>query len=405
MEVLKAATLEPGYRRQAHDIVKAVFGNERLGNCLTCGMCTAGCLFSDVHGEIDPRKFIRKVQLGARESLASDRFLWNCTICGRCTMDCPMGVEIWKLVWAVRGSSGATPPGDLPTIVKSTVETGNQMEVTEEEFLETVEWMEEEMREEVGKPEWKIPVNVEGAKYLFVPHPREIKFYPQDIQSWSKIFLAAEESWTISSQAFDVTNFALFTGQGELVIKILQRYADEMKRLNCQALVTTECGHGFFAFWYGFPNWLRVDYPVYHISELIADYIKTGRIKIDPDKKIDEPVTYHDPCSLARKGGKVEVPRFVISQVVNDFRDMWPNGRYNICCGGGGGALAMGDEYRANRLAKGKLKAEQIRRTGAKILIAPCHNCYDQFTDINKHYQLGLKIKHIHQIVSDALAL
>lgn len=404
MEPLKSTQLDPGFRRRVEQLVSERISNDDSANCLTCGMCTAGCPFSDAHEDMDPRKFIRKVLLGAKDSLLPDRFLWNCTLCGRCTKDCPMGVEIWKMVWAVRGNFGVQPPGDLATVVENTMRTGNQMEVTEEEFLDTVDWMQEELRDEYNLPDLTIPVNKENARVFFVPHPREIKFYPQDIQSWSKIFLAAEESWTISSKLFDVTNFALFTGEWEKSVELLRRVADEVKRLNCQVIVATECGHGFFALQYGMKYWLNLDIPVLSMTQVIAEYLKQGRIKIDPDKKITETVTYHDPCSLARKGGVVEEPRYVVSQVCADFKEMWPNGKYNYCCGGGGGAVAMGDDYRQVRVAKGRLKAEQIRATGAKILVVPCHNCYDQFNDIvNKYYNLGLKIKHVHHIVSDAM--
>ena len=48
----------------------------------------------------------------------------------------------------------------------------------------------------------------------------------------------------------------------------------------------------------------------------------------------------------------------------------------NLCCGAGGGAWAM--PYDEERLAYGKMKADQIKATGAEIVIAPCHNCRDQ---------------------------
>jgi len=51
-----------------------------FSNCLTCGMCTAGCKYSDLMEDQDPRKFIRKIALGMREELANDPFVWNCNV-------------------------------------------------------------------------------------------------------------------------------------------------------------------------------------------------------------------------------------------------------------------------------------------------------------------------------------
>jgi len=81
---------------------------------------------------------------------------------------------------------------------------------------------------------------------------------------------------------------------------------------------------------------------------------------------------------------------------------MAEHGVENYCCGGGGGALAMG-AYKARRLKSGGMKAEQIRRTGAKIVVAPCHNCIDQLSELNKDYKLGVKVLSLAELLSDAL--
>ena len=51
--------------------------------------------------------------------------------------------------------------------------------------------------------------------------------------------------------------------------------------------------------------------------------------------------------------------------------------------------------FAKRRLESGKIKAEQIRATGAKIVVAPCHNCIDQLTELNKEYRLGVEIKTV----------
>ena len=46
-----------------------------------------------------------------------------------------------------------------------------------------------------------------------------------------------------------------------------------------------------------------------------------------------------------------------------------------------------------------KVKAEQLAATGADILIAPCHNCHSGLEDINHHYDLGMEVKFISDIL------
>jgi Fe-S oxidoreductase len=81
---------------------------------------------------------------------------------------------------------------------------------------------------------------------------------------------------------------------------------------------------------------------------------------------------------------------------------MTPNRENNFCCGGGGGQLSMG-EYRERRIRSGKIKAEQIRKTGAKVVATPCHNCMDQITELNQVYGLGVQVKTVGELVSQAL--
>ena len=55
--------------------------------------------------------------------------------------------------------------------------------------------------------------------------------------------------------------------------------------------------------------------------------------------------------------------------------------------------------FKKRRMQSGKVKAEQIRATGAKTLVVPCHNCYDQLRDLDKEYDLGIKVVHFKTII------
>lgn len=139
--------------------------------------------------------------------------------------------------------------------------------------------------------------------------------------------------------------------------------------------------------------------------QLFYEYVRDGRIKIDPAKKITEPVTYQDPCNISRNGGLWEEARYLVNALCTDFREMDENRDHNHCCGGGGGYIPMGPPFKRRRMASGLVKAEQIRKTGAKIVVVPCHNCYDQLGDLNKEYNLGIKVMHFKQIIPHMMVL
>jgi heterodisulfide reductase subunit B len=119
--------------------------------------------------------------------------------------------------------------------------------------------------------------------------------------------------------------------------------------------------------------------------DLLEEYIKSGRIKLNTHK-FHETYTVHDPCNYVRKSvllyndspNNAEKSRWIAQQCIDPslYREMCDDPLNNLCCGAGGGAWAM--PYDAERLAYGKMKADQIKDTGAEIVIAPCHNCRDQ---------------------------
>ncbi len=139
--------------------------------------------------------------------------------------------------------------------------------------------------------------------------------------------------------------------------------------------------------------------------QLFWEYVRDGRIKIDPSKRLTEPVTYQDPCNISRNGGLAEQGRRLVNALCTDFRDMRDNREYNHCCGGGGGYIPMGPPFKRRRMASGKVKADQIRETGAKTIIVPCHNCFDQIKDLNIEYDLGVRVVHFKTIMPAMMIL
>ncbi len=83
---------------------------------------------------------------------------------------------------------------------------------------------------------------------------------------------------------------------------------------------------------------------------------------------------------------------------------MYPNRAENYCCTGGGGAMSM-SEYTPQRLKSGIVKADQLKATGATIVVTSCHNCVDGLTDVIKHYELGMEVTQLVNLVANALVI
>jgi Fe-S oxidoreductase len=403
-----------------------------LNSCVHCGLCAESCIYymTTRDDRFTPARKVDLVAsvyrryhtftgktlpwlLNARElnrettDEMADLLFGACTMCGRCTVHCSIGVDIAYLVRTGRTmlSNMGMVPQTLQSTVNTAIETGNNMGIPTDEFVATLQWMEEELIDEVQNPGARIPINEPGANILYTLNPREPKFFPLSISAMAKIFFAAGESWTLSTQMYDVTNYAYFSGHAGEASLIAERLRREITELKAGTLVLAECGHGSRAFRWEAPNYLQehFPFPVKTSVELIAEYIRDGKIKLDPGK-IKEVVTLHDPCNLVRSGGIIHEQRFILSQFVHDFVEMTPHGTDNYCCGGGGGQLAM-SEYNDRRMKIAEVKADQIRKTGARIVVTPCHNCVDQLSQINISFKLGVKILTLAEIVADALIL
>ena len=79
-----------------------------------------------------------------------------------------------------------------------------------------------------------------------------------------------------------------------------------------------------------------------------------------------------------------------------------PTGSIIIVAGAGVG-LCRWAQYKPKRIAAGRVKAEQIRASGAKLVVAPCHNCFDQINDLSEAYMLDVKALSLKEIICEIM--
>jgi twitching motility two-component system response regulator PilH len=62
-------------------------------------------------------------------------------------------------------------------------------------------------------------------------------------------------------------------------------------------------------------------------------------------------------------------------------------------------------EYTPRRLKSGKIKADQLKETGAAAVVTSCHNCVDGLGDVIRHYELGMEVTQLVHLVANALVI
>ncbi len=208
-------------------------------SCLTCGTCASACPISGVDG-LDPRKIVRMAVLGMDEELVESSWAWKCTMCAKCEESCPANIQITGLMRKIRGARKRDEvPGPIHKGVVMCLERGNNLGIPKDDFIFLCEDLGEELAEE-SCPGFKTPIDVHGARVLVTVNSKEPFAEPDDMKWWWKIFYAAGESWTISSENWEGVNWGLFSGDDEAMKTVVGRVVDNMRRLNCKVLLLPE---------------------------------------------------------------------------------------------------------------------------------------------------------------------
>jgi Fe-S oxidoreductase len=326
---------------------------------------------------------------------------YRCTACRRCKATCPMGIDhglVTHLARWVLAEVGIIPRALLVSVREQLEgKTKNTSAIPIPALKDTCEFLEEEL-EELFELETKYPFDVEGAEYVFFPAVSDFLMEADTLMGNAAVMHVTGASWTIGTGNYDGINYGLFYSD-HMLERIVKNVVAEVRRLKGSKVLVGECGHATRSAWY-VPAYGGPDAPpVVNCMEYTWDMLEAGKIPLK-DEKIEERVTYHDPCNIARVGRITEQPRDILKTICTDYVEMTPNRTENYCCGGGGGTVSI-DEIRAFRTGPlGKRKVDQIRDTGAQYVVAPCANCKKQLRELCQDNDLeDVEVVGVHDLL------
>ncbi len=321
-----------------------------------------------------------------------------CTGCRRCMYYCPFSIDTTWVLGVAKAMLLAAGKGSslLSELANAAIIKGENMDLFKDAILESLKDVEKEVQERTGMPEASIPVDKAGADSLYVALAGTHTILPVAV-----IFNKAGLNWTLS--LFEAANYGYFLGDNKMAKAISDRIVNEAKRLKVKEIIISECGHAYRVMKFLYEAWAKEKLPfkVRGIVEVMAELVAEGRISVK-EGVVSEKVTYHDPCQVGRNAGFYEQPRSLVKLVSTNFVEMTPNREKNWCCGGGGGVVAQPD-FDALRIKTGKKKADQIKATGAKLVVSPCENCRLQLDSLNENYNLDIEITSLMDLVANNL--
>lgn len=404
-----------------------------IEGCIGCGNCGNACpwylatndpkyhpktksdlIRSIYHAYIDPIGKI-KAELGLiKKPTVKDLeemrdVFWSCTTCGRCSLACMQGVSNRRLTRIGRTCYDAA--NILPDIVHK---IRTDCRIYQHSFGLTNEQVQGNvMMKNLAPRGIQVPVDVEGADYLFLCSAiGNTKIAPEKAYTIISIYNAATHlagfKYTISSRIIDTGTEAMaVVCNPELQKQYLERIEAEAERLRVRAILVPECACDIRMFLVDAARILgrNMKYPMDYVDHLFYDWIHTKKI---PVEKLNDKVTYHDPCWTTRLSGYIEEPRKLLKEVINEdnFIEMTPNREYNYCCNAGAGPLRMYPPKEGEINLRQKVsvfKAKQIEATKADYVLTPCATCYLSLKDTVKTYNLPTKAEMLVDKVYEAM--
>ena len=80
--------------------IEEVSGQDVL-TCYQCGKCSAGCPAAAAM-DLMPNQVIRLVQMGLEDEATKCQTIWLCASCLTCYVRCPMGIDLSRIMEALR---------------------------------------------------------------------------------------------------------------------------------------------------------------------------------------------------------------------------------------------------------------------------------------------------------------
>lgn len=362
-------------------------------SCVECGRCTEVCPAHRGGGKLDPKNhFI----LDLKDHLLSNQLDainkidveagWECTSCQACSEVCPVGNEVEKsdeirnLQVLVKGNV----PQEYQKIFNNLQNTGNPDGAMSSDLTDELPAFD-------GTQEFVLWLGC-FAKYKMDPK------FTSSVYSLIKILDSANTSYGILKKEQCTGEPANRLGDKLTYNMLMKANLEELK--NVQKIITM-CPHCSVNLGIEYAKYAKIDYEVYHHTQIIEQFINNGDIKVN--KNNSEKVTFHDPCNLSRMMGEVEAPRTALKSCCNNFSELEENGKNTLCCGAGGGLWWKKETGGKTHLPR----AQQIVDSGADTVVTGCNFCFGMMNQglgpLLPENRNPIKVKDIADIVAENL--
>jgi Fe-S oxidoreductase len=343
-----------------------------LGTCTECGRCQSQCPAWATGKPLSPKQVILDLRDHAfakapyllaasdeeREKLpaavraeaerplvgsAADHgvidpdVLWSCTNCGACVEECPVDIEHIDHIDGMRRHQvliESAFPVEAAGMLKNLENKGDPWGMG---AARRADW--------IGELDFEVPVaagKIDGdVEYLFwvgcagALEDRARK----TTRAIATLLHTAGVTFAVLGPAETCTGDPARRIGNEFVFSMLA--AQNIETLNQAApkTIVASCPHCFNTIANEYPQ-LGGNYEVIHHTQLLARLVEQG--KLTPAGRVEEKLTYHDPCFLGRHNKVYTPPREILAAVPGvQATEMHRCKSRGFCCGAGGARMWM----------------------------------------------------------------
>jgi Fe-S oxidoreductase len=362
-------------------------------SCADCGRCTDNCPANAVGRDLSPRMISIKARDYAYKyfpvfgtppdrgeakftgDIITEKEIWACTTCGACEQECPIFIQYIDKIVDMRRY--LVDQGSLPQSLQKPMQQikkkGNAYGGTKGKRAAWTKDLDGIEVKELAKGESTDLLFFVDSCGSFDPRIQEIS------KSFARILSRTSSDFGILGQdETDSGNEIRRLGEEGLFEQIAGKNIEALKERQFKEIVAFD-PHAF--------NTIKNDYsekfPIIHASQLLARFLREGRLTLSGDYVRDRVITYHDPCYLGRHNGIYDDPRYVLGRIPRTrVREMQRSFSRSFCCSGGGILLWYENEEEKERMGERRVRmAEEI---GAQVIVTACPFCLINLEDAIK---------------------
>jgi Fe-S oxidoreductase len=263
--------------------------------------------------------------------------IWSCTNCGACVEECPVDIEHIDHIDGMRRYQvliESAFPVEAAGMLKNLENKGDPWGMGE---ARRADWI-GELDFEVPVADGKIP---DGTEYLFwvgcagALEDRARK----TTKAIATLLHTAGVTFAVLGPAETCTGDPARRMGNEFVFSMLAQQNIETLNEAAPPTIVASCPHCFNTIANEYPQ-LGGNYEVIHHTQLLARLVEQGRLA--PAGRIEEKITYHDPCFLGRHNKVFSPPRQIMDNVPGiEAAEMHRCKNRGFCCGAGGARMWM----------------------------------------------------------------